>query len=122
MILDKQLELLNDQAITNAAVTSNAVYLGKTVSADPAVLVITGKNLAGGTGISVAIKTADNASMTNAVTIGTFAADLSAAPMLQVKLPYTVNKYIQVVATPTGTFTAGTISADIAYGPELAAV
>lgn len=122
MILDKQLELLNDQAITSSAVTSNAVYLGKTVSADPAVLVITGKNLAGGTGISVAIKTADNASMTNAVTIGTFAADLSAAPMLQVKLPYTVNKYIQVVATPTGTFTAGTISADIAYGPELAAV
>ena len=122
MILDKELELLNDKAITNAAVTSNAVYLGKTVSANPAVLVLTGKELAGGTGIKVEIKTADNAEMSSAVVIGTFQADVNAAPMLQVKLHYTVNKYIQVVATPTGTFTAGTISADIAYGPELAAV
>lgn len=122
MITDKELQFLHDKAVTNAAVNSGAVHVGKTVATTPAVLVLTGKDLAGGTGLSVAVKTAASADMSGAVTLGTFAADLQASPLLQVKIPYGVKEYLQVTVTPTGTFTAGTVSVDVSYGPELQAI
>lgn len=122
MILDKELEILSGQAITSSAVTSNAKYLGKTKSARAATLVVTGVGLTGGTAIQIELITSSTSAFSSSATIGSWAVDLTASPMLQVQIPYTVKEYVKVKATPTGTFTAGTISADVAYGPELAAV
>jgi len=119
MILDKELEFLNKKEITSAAVTSDVVELGETVSAEPCVIVLHGAGLAGGTGLTVAVETADDAEMTDAKTVGTFPADLQASPMLQVKIPYTVKRFARLKITPTGTFTAGTISAHVAFGAQL---
>lgn len=122
MLLDKELELFNEQAITSSAVTSDAKYLGKTKAARACTLVVTGHDLAGGTAIQIELITSSTSAFSSSATIGSWAVDLTASPMLQVQIPYTVKEYVKVKATPTGTFTAGKISADIAYGPELAAV
>ena len=119
MICDKELELLDKKAVLGAAVTGEVVKLGKTVAAEPAVVVVTGEGLTGGTGLTVELETADVEAMTSAETVGEFEADLTKSPMLQFKIPYAVKEYIRLKVTPTGTFTAGTVSANVVWGPEL---
>nr|QGT50640.1 hypothetical protein Elusimicrob1349_1100 [uncultured Elusimicrobia bacterium] len=121
MILDKALEFLNKKEITSTAVTSDVVELGNNVSAPSCVIVLHGANLAGGTGLTVAVETADDEAMTDAKTVGTFPADLDAAPMLQVHIPYAVKRFARLKITPAGTFTSGTVSAHVAFGPQLGA-
>ncbi len=120
MIFDQELELMSKKTITSAAVTSDAVELGKTESADQCVIVMSGAGLAGGTGISVDVETADDKAMTEAKTLATFPFDLEAG-LLQIKIPYGAKRFIRLKATPAGTFTAGTLSANVAFGPQLAA-
>ena len=119
MICDKELELLKDKAVTSAAVTGDAVKLGKTMAAEPAVIVVTGSGLTGGTGLSVELQTDEDEAMSAAATVAKFEADLTKSPMLQFKIPYAAKEYIRLKVTPTGTFSAGTVSANVVWGPEL---
>lgn len=119
MILDKELELLDKKAVTNAAVTGDAVKLGKTVSTNPCVIVVSGDGLTGGTALTVAVETADNADMTDAETVATFTRKAGEGILLQTGIPFDVKEYVRLKVTPTGTFTAGTVSAYAAYGPQL---
>lgn len=119
MILDKELELLDKKAVTNAAVTGDAVKLGKTVSANPCVIVLTGEGLAGGTALTVAVETADDEAMTDAETLATFTRAAGDGVILQAGIPFDVKEYVRLKVTPKGTFTAGTVSAFVAYGPQI---
>lgn len=119
MICDKQLEIFNKKAITSAAVTSDIIELGKTNAAEEVVVVITGENLAGGTGIQVDVETADNESMSGAETKASFETSAINGKLLQFRLPFGMKEFMRVKVTPTGTFTAGTISGNCVWGPEL---
>lgn len=129
MILDNELELLNKKEVTSAAVTGSVVKLGKTVSAAPCVIVVSadgleaasGEGVTGGSALTVEIQTSDNANMADAETIATFTRAAGEGILLQTGIPFDVKEYVRLKVTPTGTFAAGTVSANVAYGPELAA-
>lgn len=127
MILDKELDLLDKKAVTTAAVTGDAVKLGKTVSTNPCVIVLSadgltaasGTGVTAGTALTVAVETADDADMTDAETLATFTRKAGEGILLQTGIPFDVKEYIRLKVTPTGSFSAGTVSAYVVYGPQL---
>lgn len=119
MICDKQLEFFNNQAITSEEVTSPVIKVGKTGAAEEVVAVITGNGLTGGTGIKAVVETADNEEMSDAVELASFETSAIEGKLLQFKLPFGMKEFMRVKVTPSGTFTAGTISGNCVWGPEL---
>lgn len=129
MITDKSVELLDKKAVTSSAVTGETVRIGNTAAAQPATIVVvangltaaSGEGVTAGTALTVAVETSDNADMTDAETVATFTRKAGEGILLQTGIPFDVKEYIRLKVTPTGSFSAGTVSARVAAGPELAA-
>lgn len=121
MICDKTLELLDKKAITSSAVESEVVKIGKVSAVNNATVVITGDELVGGTGFEVAVKTAETEAMSDAKVVATFETDKIDGVVLQFAIPHAVKNYMALEVKPKGSFSAGTISANVAIGPVIAA-
>lgn len=121
MISDKELELLDKKPLLGAAVTGPAVRLGRTQTANPATLAVFADGLTGGTATTVTVETAVDEAFTSAETVATFPTGISDGLILQAAIPFGCKEFIRLKVTPTGTFTAGTLSARVGWGAELSA-
>jgi hypothetical protein len=125
MIMDKDLQLADNLAILGAAVTSNVLDLGATVEAieNPTLIINVKTAFAGGTSVKTDLITATDAAFTTPITLASYTkttAELNSNPRaVQQKLPWGLKRFVKLVFTPAGTFTAGAVSANIAYGPEI---
>ena len=127
MILDSNCVSIDDQAITSSAVTGNAVPLNmfwKPGRQDPICVAIKGSAFAGGTSITFKVTECDTATGTftdvpGSVTVAL--ADLQKGGNLAFRyLPTkTAKQWIKIVATPTGTFTAGKLTAAVVREDDL---
>ena len=130
MMIDKDLEFFDDTALLGVALNSTALDLqggndssiglySKASKSTAQIYVTVGTALAGGTSLVVSVEEADNeAFTTNKRTVATFRsialADLTAgAELANLVLSGTYKRYLRVVVTPTGTFTAGGINAAV---------
>lgn len=77
---------------------------------------------AGGTAVTVALQTSDTVDFSSPTVLTTTAAlttsTTSASVLASFATPSGMKRYSRVVITPTGTFTAGTISVFITYAEE----
>ena len=130
MIIDDNAVLIDAQAITSAAVTGNAVGLTSLMKpgrAEPIHVVakVMGDDFAGGTSIEFKLQqgeTEDDDSFEDVPgsSVTVLLADLTAGKSIGWRfLPPGVSKpWIKMVATPTGTFTAGAIFAAVVREEE----
>lgn len=129
MIIDDNAVLIDAQAITSAAVTGPAVGLTSLLKpgrAEPIHVVakVMGDDFAGGTSVEFKLQQSDTEDGTyddvpgSAITVEL--ADLTAGKSIGWRfLPPGVSKpWIKMVATPTGTFTAGKIFAAVVREEE----
>lgn len=123
MITDAQTRLFNAQAITNAAVVSNIYDTG---AATPARNIGRGQPLrlkatvdttfVGGTGLSITYEQSPNADGSGSTVLGTWnpgATPAGGTSVVDVHLPQNTQRYVFARVTPTGTYTAGALSANI---------
>jgi hypothetical protein len=121
MILDKALQLSNEQTVTSSAASTNVidqvtggdayepVFVVGTVTAD----------FAGATALTIDIQTAETSAFTSPVTLLSSgpipAADLKAGnEVFKARLPFGTFRYVRAYYTVTGTGTAGKISLNMA--------
>lgn len=118
MITDRQMELSTDQAITSSAANSENVYdaggafnLNENRCLEVVVTIKT--TYASGTNLTFAVVDDDNAALSSATTLGTVGggaivtANLTAGAQFRMTLPHNTQRYVGVIITPSGTFTAG---------------
>lgn len=128
MILDSNTVSIDDQAITSSAVTGSAVPLNmfwKPGRQDPICVMVKGSGFLGGTSITFKVTEASTQSGDysdvpgSSVTV--LLADLQKGGNLAFRfLPTkTAKQWIKIVATPTGTFTAGKLTAAIVREDDL---
>jgi hypothetical protein len=126
MITDKFLRVSDAQALTTTAVSTDKVDLSQARDigeGDDLYMVFTvGTALAGGTSVNFQVTVADDAALsTNATTIGMSGviatASLVAGAQFSVRLNPQIaslgRRYLGATYTIVGTFTAGTVTADI---------
>lgn len=106
MIRDAQNTFVDNVDVASA--TSNVVFVGGGDAVKEMYLFAT---VAGGTGGSVALKTADTEDMASAVTLGTYA--LAGGAPIKTRIPVGMKKYLQIAVTK-GSLT-GNLSAYLAY-------
>jgi hypothetical protein len=126
MIIDGELILGEKVAITSAAVTlPNVVKTGAgDAIVNPFLYIKTdGTAFAGGTSLAITLQYSADEAFTAPVSKGVYTftlAQLTAdTPILTLRLPYGGLGYVRITATPSGTFTAGTISAYIVKQTDL---
>lgn len=128
MILDSNCVSIDDQAITSSAVTGNAVPLNmfwKPGRQDPICVMVKGHGFLGGTSITFKVTECDTATGTFTDVPGSsetvLLADLQKGGNLALRfLPTkTAKQWIKIVATPSGTFTAGKLTAAVVREDDL---
>jgi len=131
MIIDKALQLSAAQAVTaSAASTSYIDQLAKGDSYDQLFIdFIVGTAFATSTSatLQITIQSADDAAFTTNLTTHVMSTAFAASALtanteiIKMQLPYGLRRYIRAYYTVgTGTFTAGTISADIVWDVRMA--
>lgn len=126
MITDKFLRVSDAQALTTTAVSTDKVDLSQARDigeGDDLYMVFTvGTALAGGTSVNFQVTVADDAALsTNATTIGMSGVVLTAALVAGAQFMVRLNpqiaslgrRYLGATYTIVGTFSAGTVTADI---------
>lgn len=126
MITDKFLRVSDAQAITTTAVSTDKIDLGTArdigEGEDLYMVFTVGTAMAGGTSINFQATVADDAALsTNATTIGMSGVILTAALTAGAQFAVRLNpqiaslgrRYLGATYTAVGTFTAGTVTADI---------
>lgn len=126
MITDKFLRVSDAQALTTTAVSTDKVDLSQARDigeGDDLYMVFTvGTALAGGTSVNFQVTVADDAALsTNATTIGMSGVILTAALVAGAQFTVRLNpqiaslgrRYLGATYTIVGTFSAGTVTADI---------
>lgn len=119
MIIDKQMQLSNAQAVTATAASTNIIDQGAAGNAYGNELFFVtrvGTAFAGGTSIDFQLQTATDAAFTTPIVLY----DSSAIPLasltantevVKVKMPIGAKQYIRAYYTVVGTMTAGTVDA-----------
>jgi hypothetical protein len=105
-----------DAALASASVFPNTLDLGKTSVDRMTVDILTSAAAAGGTGVAVTVQGTSDISGTPVWTdVGknTFTLDQINAGKCGVAVSPNPSRYLQVILTKTGTFTAGTLKAQL---------
>ncbi len=121
MIIDKQLEFSDGQAITASAASANYVDTGAAGNAYEELwfVVQVATALAGGTSLAVALETDDSAAFGAAKTLFATAAIPAAsltagAQVAKVRVPPGAKRYLRANYTVVGPFTSGSVDAFLA--------
>lgn len=131
MIIDKALQLSAAQAVTASAASTN--YIDQLVKGDAyeqlfiSFLVGTAFATSTSATLQIMIQSADDSSFATNLTTHDMSAALAVSALtanteiLKMRLPYGLRRYVRAYYTVgTGTFTAGTISANIAQDVRIA--
>lgn len=122
MIIDKLMELSDDQALTATAASTNTVDFGATrdiAPGEPMYLVVTSKAAPGGTSptIAISIETDDNTGFSSATTLvssGTLAAAaFGLGTRIVIPVPHGCERYVRGKFTLGGTSPTFTVDAHL---------